>query len=91
MPKKESGKEKEEIYNPGYTLGIVSIIMAIVSPVAGIIFGIVGLIYSKKSIYPKAKVSRTLNIIGIILGLFLFIISIILGIATLSQGGMFPN
>ena len=83
--------DKEEIYNPGYTLGIVSIIITIVSPVAGIIFGIVGLIYSKKSLYPKAKISRTLNIIGIILGVFLFIINILLGIATLSQEGMFPN
>jgi len=56
-----------------YILGIVSIVMAIFQPLAGIIFGIIGLVQNKKE---KSKKAKKLNIIGIVIGVVLFLVSI---------------
>jgi len=54
-------------------LGIVSIVMAFFQPLAGIIFGIIGLVQNKKE---KSVKSKKLNIIGIVLSIAWLIISV---------------
>ena len=58
-----------------YVLGILSIVFAFVSPVAGLIFGIIGINHSKKQ--GVSGSSRRLNIIGVVLSVVLLIISLI--------------
>ena len=83
MAKKK--KSKESVLNLedsqrniiSYILGIVSIVMAFLSPIVGVIFGIIGLTQGKgdkTKIYNRAK---RLNIIGIILGVALFILTVV--------------
>jgi len=68
-----------------YILGIVSIVMAFFSPLAGLIFGVIGFVQSKKQKTDLSKKAKKLNIIGIILSIILFIISIILTFYLTSQ------
>ena len=72
-----------------YVLGILSIVFAFFSPLAGLIMGIVGLIQSKKK---KVARARKLNIIGIVLSAIFFILTIALLIMSggSSTSGSFP-
>ena len=72
-----------------YVLGILSIVFAFFSPLAGLIMGIVGLIQSKKK---KVARARKLNIIGIVLSAIFFILTIALLIISggSSTSGSFP-
>lgn len=63
--------EKREI---AYILGILSIVMALFIPLAGIILGIVGLFQNKQDNSKKAKV---MNVIGIVLGALLFVTTLV--------------
>jgi preprotein translocase subunit SecG len=67
-----------------YTLGIISIVLAFFSPTAGLIIGIIGFIQAKRM---KSRQAKKLNIIGIILGVIFFIISVILSIYATQLGG----
>ena len=73
-----------------YVLGILSIVFAFFSPIAGLILGIIGLVQSRKQGVTKAK---KLNVIGIILSIVLLIISIIFLVYSVKSGlspGSFP-
>ena len=65
--------EKIDVASVSYVLGILSIVFAFFSPVAGLVLGIIGLVQSNRH---KASRSRKLNIIGIILSAIFFILSI---------------
>jgi len=82
--------EKEDLSVVSYVLGIVSIVMAIFTPLAGIVFGIVGLSQSKKQKTKLSEKAKKLNIIGIILGIILFIVTIILAY-TVENMGLLQN
>lgn len=63
-----------------YTIGILSIVLALISSwgIGGIVLGIIGLVRTKKgkgSLSGKAKV---LNLIGLLIGIVVFILSLIL-------------
>ena len=62
-----------------YTLGIVSIITAFLTSfgLGGIIFGIIGLVQSKKQKTDLSKKAKKLNTLGLILGIIIFVISFI--------------
>jgi len=62
-----------------YVLGIISIVMAFISSygLGGIIFGIIGIIYSKKQKTDLSRKAKKLNIIGLIIGLILFVLSFV--------------
>lgn len=75
--------EKIEMASVSYTLGILSIVMAFFTPLAGLVFGIVGLVQANKQ---KSEKAKKLNIIGIILSSILFIISILLVIYSINSG-----
>jgi hypothetical protein len=83
--------EKIDLASVAYTIGILSIVMAFFSPIAGLILGIIGLVQSKKQKVDKAK---KLNTIGIILSVIFIIVSVIFLIyatkAGISTSGSFP-
>ena len=66
-----------------YILGLLSIVLAFFSPIAGFIFGIIGFVQSKKQKSSKAK---RLNVIGIVLCIIFLIIDILLLIYTAGTG-----
>ncbi len=72
-------KKIQDLSLVSYTLGIVSIVMSIVSAygLAGIIFGIIGLKINKNPKTDLAKKAKKLNTIGIIIGVIIFIASIV--------------
>ncbi len=68
-------KETKEI--TAYVLGIASIIMAFFNSGAGLVFGIVGLVMSKKSNSPISQKAKKFSIIGIVISIILMIFAII--------------
>ena len=56
-----------------YTLGILSIVLAFFIPLASVVLAIIGLVQNKKE---KSKMAKKLNIIGLIFGAILFIVSL---------------
>ncbi len=87
---KKGDEKSKESSSPGFLLGVISVILAVFSPVGGIIMGIVGLVFSRKKVYPEAKSGRVLNVIGIVLGIIMFILNVTLNLV-LFYGGMFPS
>ena len=73
-----------------YVFGILSIVFAFFTPVAGLIIGIIGLRKSKKA---KLKDAKKLNIIGIVISVILLIVSLVALAYSISSGvnpGNFP-
>jgi len=71
-------KEKIDFALTSYILGIVSIVTAVFQPLLGIILGIIGLIQSNRQKTNISRLSKKLNIIGIVVGVVLFAVTIIL-------------
>jgi heme/copper-type cytochrome/quinol oxidase subunit 2 len=61
-----------------YIFGIISIVIAFFAPLAGLIFGVIGFVQSKKQKTDLSKKAKKLNIIGIVLNIVFFIITLIL-------------
>jgi len=82
--------DKIDLATVSYVLGILSIIFAFVSPVAGLVLGVIGLTQSKKHGVARAK---KLNTIGIILSIILLIVSMIALFYSISNGltNFFPS
>ena len=71
-------KEQIDFSQTSYIFGIVSIVMALFTPLLGLVFGIIGLIQSGKQKTNISKLSKKLNIIGIVLSVIIFGISLFL-------------
>ncbi len=84
--------EKIDLSSVAYVLGILSIVFAFFNPTAGLVFGIIGMVKSKKHGFEKAK---KLNRIGIILSIIFAIISLLFTIFATKLGvntsGSFPG
>jgi len=78
----------EDFSGVSYTLGIMSIIFAFITPLAGFVLGIVGLVYSKKQQSQMASKAKKLNVIGIVLSLILFVVTIAVAIYVTRSGGI---
>jgi fumarate reductase subunit D len=76
---------KKDTATISYIFGIISIVMAIISPLAGIIFGTIGMIQNKNQKDELSKKARIYNIIGIILGSIFLILLIIMNFYFLNQ------
>ena len=61
-----------------YVFGVMSIVLAFFTPLAGLIFGILGIVQSQKQKTQLAERARKLSIIGIILSIVLFIVIVIM-------------
>ena len=68
--------KKEELSIISYVMGVISIVMAFLTSfgLGGIIIGIIGLIQSKKQKTELSKKAEKLNLIGLILGIVVFIL-----------------
>jgi len=55
-----------------YIFGVVSIVMALFTPLLGLVFGIIGLVQSSKQKTDVSRFSKKLNIIGIVLSIIVF-------------------
>ena len=69
-------KEKINFPQTSYIFGIISIVMALFTPLLGLVFGIVGLVQSAKQKTDVSKLSKKLNIIGIVLSIIIFGVSL---------------
>lgn len=74
---------KINIESVAYILGILSIVFGFISPLAGLIIGIIGLNQSKKK---NVKEAKKLNTIGITISIIVLIIVIITFFYSLSTG-----
>ncbi|MBT96689.1 hypothetical protein CMI49_01165 [Candidatus Pacearchaeota archaeon] len=77
---------KENFETASYVLGIISIVLAFFTPLAGLILGIIGLRLSKRQKSELSKKAKRYNTLGIILSLIFFIITIIITIYLTKQG-----
>jgi|TARA_Y100000310_G_C20556826_1_gene750994 uncharacterized membrane protein len=77
---------KENFETASYVLGIISIVLAFFTPLAGLILGIIGLRLSKKQKSELSKKAKKYNTIGIILSLIFFIITLIIAAYFTIQG-----
>ena len=59
-----------------YIFGVVSIVMALFTPLLGLVFGIIGLVQSAKQKTDVSRFSKKLNIIGIVLSVIIFGVSL---------------
>lgn len=66
--------EKIDFGLAGYIVGIVSIVAAVLSPIAGFILGIVGLRISNKEKTELSKRGRKLSMVGMIVSIVMFIL-----------------
>lgn len=78
--KKAVKKTKINFGTIAYVLGIVAIVNAIFSPLMGVVFSIIGLVLSVKQKTEMAKKAKILNIIGLIVGIVLFVVILILSL-----------
>ena len=65
-------KEQVDFSQTSYIFGIVSIVMALFTPLLGLVFGIVGLVQSAKQKTDVSRLAKKLNIIGIVLSVIVF-------------------
>jgi len=84
--KNKGSETKENRSLVSFVLGIASIAMAFLSPVAGIITGIVGLVQGKKNNDDFTNLSRNLNITGVVAGAVVFIIAVYFTFLTYTTG-----
>ncbi len=82
--------EKIDFVSVSYVLGILSLVFAFVSPVAGLILGIIGFNQSKKHGVSRAK---RFNLVGIILSIIFLVISIVILYYSVNSGltNFFPS
>jgi len=67
---------EKDLNQTGYVLGILSIIFGLVSPLAGLAMGIIGLFHTKHKSELTRK-SKILNIIGIIVSVIVLALAIV--------------
>lgn len=85
-----SKKEGKDLVS--YTLGIISIALAFFTPLAGLVLGIIGFVQSKKEKSDLSRRGRKLSLIGIVLSVILFIVSLIITLyLTTQQLGALPS
>lgn len=83
---------KEELGVPSYVFGIVSIVLAFFTPLAGLIFGIVGTVLGKGGKGELSRRGNKLSKIGIVISIIVLIITIIIAVVASTSVGteLFP-
>lgn len=75
---------KEEKVLSGYILSIVALVFAFVTPIAGLVLGIVGLIQTNKEKNPMAKKGKVMSIIAICVSIILLVIALLITLGIIS-------
>jgi len=70
-----------------YILGIVAIVEAFVSPFAGVVLSIIGLVFSRGENSELSQRGKRLNTVALIIGIVLLILTIILAFSS----SLFPG
>lgn len=71
---KKKVRKKSDSGNASYVLGIVSIVLAFFTPLAGLIFGIIGMNIGKNTSSPIAQRGVKLSKIGLIISIIMLVI-----------------
>jgi len=71
-------KKEEDFSIIAYMFGIVSIVLAFFTPAAGIVFGIIGIIQSKRQKTSLSARAKKLSTIGLALSIILLVVSLVL-------------
>jgi len=79
--------KKEDYGTVSYVLGIVSIVFAFFSPLAGLVLGIVGFRLGRGQKSSFAKKGAKLSKIGIVISLIILVIAIVVAIVSYLSGG----
>jgi len=77
-----------------YLMGVIGIVLAFLSTygLGGIVFGIIGLFYCRKEKSDLSKRAKKLNIISIVVGVILMILTVTINAYLISQGTLqFPQ
>ena len=74
-----------------YILGILSIVIAIFQPLAGIILGIIGLVQGRNGKDDLSRKGRKLSIWGIVIGVVIFLAIITFSVMITSYCGKNPD
>lgn len=74
----------------GYVFGIISVVLAFFTPLAGLVFGIVGYVHSRKTKEVLGKKSRILNIVGMILSVIFLALVVVLTAVGVNSLQNFP-
>ena len=81
-------KKEEDFSEISYILGIVSVVMAFFTPLAGFVFGVIGYVQSKKQNPPMSKKAKKLSTIGMVIGIILFAITVFAAAYTATHNGL---
>lgn len=84
--------KKEDYSYPVFIVGLMSIVLAFLQPLPGLVLGIVGVVWSKKANNNLVKKARILSILGIIISI-VFIAAIVIGVVMNINTGLnqFPT
>ncbi len=72
--------KKENIEVIAYIVGILSLVFSFISPVAGLVLGIIGFVHAKKEKSPMSMKGKRLSILGIIISVIMIVLVIVLAI-----------
>lgn len=86
-------EKKEQVNFPqtSYIFGIVSIVMAFFTPLLGLVFGIIGLVQSARQKTDVSRLSKKLNIIGIVLSVIVFAVGLFFILKGINLPGLPSN
>lgn len=84
-------EKKEGIEIIVYTIGILSLVLSFVSPVAGLILGIVGLVHARNEKSPMISKGKKLNIIGIVISIVMLILLVVLTVIPALNSSAIPG
>ncbi len=91
MVKRKSSKKAFEEIPFGlisYTIGIIALVEAFLSPFVGIILSIIGIVFSNKENSPISSRGKRLGTIALVVGLILLIVTIFVAYNTSSIFGV---
>jgi len=71
-------KKEADFSEVSYVFGVVSIVLAFFQPLIGFVFGVIGLVHSKKQKSPLSNKARRFSIIGMVLSAVLALVAIVL-------------